>query len=380
MPNFSAKWGLMEQLQAVAAGTWTGLPLYSLYAWGYNTQGQLGLNDTVRRSSPVQVGALVNWAQVSAGFYVSSAIKTDGTLWAWGNNSNGSVGDGTTINRSNPVQVGALTNWYQVSSGGIFTAAVKTDGSLWAWGFNTQGQLGQNNVIPRSSPVQVGALTNWAQVSSGRSTLSVKTDGTLWGWGLNDIGTVGDGTVINRSSPVQVGALTNWARVSSGTLHTAAVKTDGTIWAWGDNRIGQLGDGTANNRRSSPVQVGALTNWSRVSAGRESTFSIKTDGTLWSWGVNNRGQLGQNNVIDRSSPVQIGALTNWSTISAGAYGSSTSVKTDGTLWVWGSNAYGQLGDGTIANRSSPVQIGALTKWTMAVTNYATLAIFQGSSN
>ncbi len=343
----------------------TGNVVYAgaeLYAWGLNSGGQLGDGTRINHSSPVQIGALTDWAQVAAGQNFTASIKTDGTLWTWGDNTpDGQLGDGTRIDRSSPVQIGALTNWAQVSAGASHAASIKTDGTLWTWGLNSTGQLGQNTVFSRSSPVQVGALTDWAQVSAfGVSAASIKTDGTLWAWGTNG-GILGDGTAINRSSPVQIGALTNWSYVAGGRNHIAAVKTDGTLWAWGINTRGQLGQGNVV-ARSSPVQVGALTNWSHVAAGYYHTASIKADSTLWSWGYNTSGQLGDGTIINRSSPVQVGGLTDWAHLSAGGY-NTTSVKTDGTLWAWGANTQGgQLGDDTVVNKSSPIQVGALTNW------------------
>ena len=371
----SGLWSLAEQLDLQKAGFWPqGILPRELYAWGYNGTGQVGDGTVVARSSPVQIGALTNWAQVAAGSGHTASVKTDGTLWTWGRNTNfsgstGQLGDGTTINRSSPVQIGALTNWAQVSAGSYLTASIKTDGTLWTWGFNSSGQLGDGTVINKSSPVQIGALTNWAQVSAGGvHTAAVTTGGQLYAWGGGGNGRLGNGTTDFLSSPVQIGALTNWAQVAAGINHTASIKTDGTLWAWGQNNLGQLGDGTTANK-SSPVQIGALTNWRQVSAGSGHTASVKTDGTLWTWGRNTNfsgstGQLGDGTVINRSSPVQIGTLTNWAQVSAGSY-LTASVKTDSTLWTWGNNATGQLGDGTTANKSSPVQIGALTNWRQA---------------
>jgi alpha-tubulin suppressor-like RCC1 family protein len=146
-------------------------------------------------------------------------------MWAWGNNSDGRLGDGTVVNKSSPVQIGGLTNWYQVSGGGSHTAAIKTDGTMWTWGRNiTFGQLGDGTVVSRSSPVQIGALTNWSQVSAGFThTASVKTDGTLWAWGANSQGQLGIGTIVYKSSPIQVGALTSWLQISAGGFHTVAL-------------------------------------------------------------------------------------------------------------------------------------------------------------
>ena len=147
------------------------------------------------------------------------------------------------------------------------------------------------------------------------------TSGYFYSWGVNADGQLGLGNTTSRSSPVQVGALTNWSRVSAGSLHSLAVKTDGTLWAWGRNFSGQLGLGDTASRLS-PVQVGLLTNWNQISGGDSHSLAVKTDGTLWSWGLNARlsggtGQLGLGDIVHRSSPVQVGALTNWSQAAAG---------------------------------------------------------------
>lgn len=372
MPSYSGIWTLQAQMQAVAAGTWTGLP--QLYSWGLNSSGQLGLGDTVNRSSPVQVAG-DNWSKIT-GTNASIAIKTDGTMWSWGGNFNGSQGQNDTVTRSSPVQIGALNTWKTASSVNPISAAIKTDGTLWMWGTNGDGQLGQNNTINVSSPVQVGALTNWNEVSSGYACFAIKTDGTLWSWGKNTAGQLGVNNTANSSSPVQVGALTTWYQVSgSGDFFCLAIKTDGTLWAWGSNNNGQLGLGDIVNR-SSPVQVGSLTTWANVSAGSNFNFcaAIKTDGTIWSWGDNTFGQLGQSDTVSRSSPVQVGALTNWEIVSATETNGCRAIKTDGTLWSWGANGSGQLGLGNTINRSSPVQIGSLTTWAAVKGGNFTLAI------
>ena len=235
---------------------------------------------------------------------------------------------------------------------------------LWSWGGNGYGELGLGNTTNRSSPVQVGALTTWSNVFGGTNcSFAIKTDGTLWAWGLNTSGQLGLGNTTNRSSPVQVGALTDWsdAKISSRVASTLAVKSNGTLWAWGSPFNGVLGLGDATNR-SSPVQVGTLTNWAEVSVGRENVLAVKTDGTLWSWGLNTQGQLGQGNTTSRSSPVQVGALTTWSKLSINSHmkyrrnNNTAVIKTDGTLWAWGSNLTGAFANGTSGYRSSPVQV------------------------
>jgi alpha-tubulin suppressor-like RCC1 family protein len=359
---------------ANSANTIVVPPEQQLWAWGINGYGRLGLNNTIDRSSPVQVGALTTWSQASTGDGSTVAVANDGTMWSWGRNNFGQLGRNSTTDFSSPVQIGALTNWYEAVISGTettpaetFCAAIKTDGTLWTWGNNTFGRLGLNDTVRRSSPVQVGSLATWLVVSMARPgfCLAIKTDGTLWAWGENYSGQLGLNDTPLRSSPVQVGSDTDWQRISTGGQASFAIKTNGTLWSWGGNGQGRLGQNVGQGdvaNRSSPVQIGALTTWSRVSAANGGfCAAVKTDGTLWAWGYGGSGQLGQNNIITRSSPVQIGALTTWSDVSLNASG-CFAIKTDGTMWSWGFNGYGRLGLNDTANRSSPVQIGALTKW------------------
>jgi alpha-tubulin suppressor-like RCC1 family protein len=348
-------------------------PINILYSWGFNEYGQQGVGDTTNRSSPVQISNTTTWSQISAGNLSGLSIKTDGTMWSWGYNGNGTLGLGDTLHRSSRVQIGAGTTWSKISANGASSLAIKTDGTLWAWGKNDKGQLGQGDTTNRSSPVQIGTLTNWLSISAGYySSRAIKTDGTLWAWGRGDFGTLGLGNTTNISSPVQIGALTNWSSIAIGNYHNVAIKTDGTLWAWGLNSFGGaalLGLGNDTISRSSPTQVGALTNWSTLPENLKGTHcvAIKTDGTMWSWGYNNNGRLGRDGT--GSSPLQIGELTNWLNIAAG-YDFNIAVKTDGTIWSWGHNNHGQLGVTTALlagelRLNYPAQIGASNTWLRA---------------
>ena len=358
--------------------TVTVVPPRRLYSWGQNMFGVLGVNDVNARSSPTQIDSGTTWSLIKTNGYSAFAIKNDGTLWAWGRNELGSLGRNDTIHRSSPVQVGAGTNWSKIDNGSNSALAIKTDGTLWSWGRNDYGTLGTNDRVYRSSPVQIGAGTNWNEVATNFSAvMAIKTDGTLWSWGSTNSGVLGLNTdTIHRSSPVQVGAGTNWSLVDVGIYATIAIKTDGTLWSWGRNNFDQLGQNNAIYR-SSPTQVGSATNWNKISFWGYTSLAIKTDGTLWSWGYNVSGQTGLNSTTTIAVPTQIGVATNWSTIAIG-FQTSLAIKTDGTLWLWGNNDYGQQGQNNRVSKSSPTQVGASTNWSSVTSGQsAAMAITSG---
>jgi len=280
-------------------------------------------------------------------------------LFTWGGGTQGQLGDNTVTSKSTPVTTFAGgTNWKQVSAGGGFhCAAIKTDGTLWTWGYGTQGQLGSNTATNKSTPVTTFAGgTNWKQVSAGyKHCAAIKTDGTLWTWGQGILGQLGDNTVTAKSTPVTTFAGgTNWKQVSVGSNHCAAIKTDGTLWTWGRGNYGQLGDNTTTNKSTPVTTFAGGTNWKQVSGGVFHCAAIKTDGTLWTWGRENYGQLGTNTTTNKSTPVTTFAGgTNWKQVSTGRF-YCAAVKTDGTLWTWGRGNYGQLGTNTTTNKSTPV--------------------------
>ena len=310
-----------------------------------------------------------NWKQVSCGNDHAAAIKTDGTLWIWGRNGNGQLGNNTTTERYTPLTtfVGG-TDWKQVSCGEASTAAVKTDGSLWIWGDNTVGILGTNDATQRLTPVTTFAGGNdWKSVFMGDAgggdphTLAIKTDGSLWTWGANGDGQLGNFTRTARSTPVTTFAGGNdWKSVSGGRGHTGAVKTDGTLWVWGGNNGGRLGihQGDFETRNTPVTTFAGGTNWKQIVCnGGGGMCAVKTDGSLWGWGYNNYGQLGIN-VNDTFSFIRTPVTTfsggnNWKSV-GGGYDWNTAIKTDGTLWVWGRNTGGQLGDNSTTNRFTPV--------------------------
>jgi alpha-tubulin suppressor-like RCC1 family protein len=283
--------------------------------------------------------------------FVPAHAFRQGNLWISGNG----CGDNTSISRSTPVTTFAGgANWKQVSCNFI-DCAIKTDGTLWVWSGII---LGTNNTINRSTPVTTFAGgTNWKQVSSGYyHTSAIKTDGTLWIWGDNSYAIIGTNDTSNKLTPVTTFAGgTNWKQVSCGGYHTAAIKTDGTLWVWGRNNRGQLGK-SGGGTASTPVTTFAGgNNWKQVASGYEHIAAIKTDGTLWTWGYNPGGQLGDNSITSKNTPVTTFAGgNNWKQVACGRR-HTAAIKTDGTLWIWGRNdTTGALGTNNLINRSTPV--------------------------
>ena len=358
-----------SQLDDTWPTTWYTFTPTKAYLWGMGANNGLGLGSTANKSSPTQLGSS-NWSNISFGQYFGLGVASDGTLWSWGNNSYGKLGLNNTTNYSSPKQVGALTTWLTVSAGYIHSTAIKTDGTLWVWGNNYGSILGLGNTTNYSSPKQLGALTTWKNIVANQygSNIAIKTDGTLWAWGGNYRGLLGLGDTTSRSSPVQVGLLTNWKTLAStgeqNANFSAVIKTDGTLWVWGDNQYGQLGLGNLTSY-SSPKQLGLLTTWNNLTINKLGIHAITTDNKLWGWGKNTNGRLGLGNSTNYSSPKQIGILTNWLTVAAN-YNNTAAVKTDGTLWTWGSNSYGQLGLNNASSTYSPVQVGSLTTWKSVV--------------
>jgi alpha-tubulin suppressor-like RCC1 family protein len=327
-----------------------------VWAWGNNATGALGDGTTTNSSTPVQVSGLSDVKAVDVGYRHSLALKNDGSVWAWGQNNSGQLGDGTYTDRTTPAQVSGLPGVQAVAGGLVHSLALKNDGTVLAWGNNQYGQLGDGTTTRSTTPVQVSGLSGVQAIAEGPfSSLALKNDGSVWAWGYNAYGQLGDGTTTDRLTPVQVSGLSGVQAIAGGQYHSLALKNDGTVLAWGRNNYGQLGDGTYTDR-TTPVQVSGLSDVQAIAGGQNHSLALKNDGTLWAWGYNSLGQLGDGTIGgSHTTPAPVSSLEDVKAVAGGGM-YSLALKNDGTLWAWGYNYWGQLGDGTFYNRTTPVQV------------------------
>ena len=383
----------------------------TLWSWGLNGNYQLGTGTRDERMVPGQAGTDTDWESVTAAGELSVAVKRDGSLWGWGNNSGGQLGLGDTTLRTSPTRLAGPGDWWFVSSSANQTVAMKLDGSLWAWGFNNAGEVAdvsdttillprrmpgaapwQGAVAPMFSAVTLavdtsGALHSWGynyygglgigragdlqptpepvlgglrtgETAGDRRSLALGIDGKLWAWGR---GPTGDETSETRIFPVTVPGMSNLLALASGR-HSLAVKADGSLWGWGENFSGQVGNGSSGNYVYEPVRIGQRTDWRRLSAASALSLALAADGTVWAWGNNTSGELGNGTTDPALTPTRVPGLTaGIVTVSAGE-GFALALLADGTLWGWGNNDDGQLGDSTTTGRLSPAPIGSDHDW------------------
>jgi len=336
----------------------------SFYGWGNNYYAQLGfspggpLPDPAKYTitTPLQVSVPSGVVAHAAGGNHNLLLKSDGTVWAWGASFQGQLGVAVpnASFRTTIEQVSGLTGVKAIYAGGATSIAVKTDGTVWGW-----GDITPSSGLTSAQPVQLSNLTNAKSISPGAAhILVVKSDGTVSAWGYNSNGELGNGTNNNSSTPVPVSGLSGVSTVASGGDFSLALKSDGTVWAWGANVYGQLGIGADFSAHNTPVQVQGLSNVVAIAAGGQHALALKSDGTVWGWGTNWNGELGDGTGAQQRTPVQIPAFTNAKQIGAG-YQHSFAFKTDGSLWITGMNDYGQIGDSTTEKQFSPKQMTRL---------------------
>jgi alpha-tubulin suppressor-like RCC1 family protein len=312
------------------------------WAWGLNTSGKLGDNSATNRSSPVAVVGGKNFKTISTGELHTVALDLSSYAWAWGRNTNSSLGDGTTITKSSPVSVVGGYQFKTISVGNLFTIALDASNYAWSWGLNSVGQLGNNDyIVNKNSPVSVAGGKTWLSVSAGSGfTVAIDSSSNAWAWGIGTSGQLGNGDIVNnQSSPVSVLAGgKKWIAVSVGSF-VVALDASSFAWTWG------------SSNRSVPTSVPGGKQFKMVSAGNQFAVALDASNYAWSWGLGTSGQLGDGTIVDKTIPVSVYGAKTWSSISAGD--SVTALDTSGNTWNWGINSQGQFGDNSITNRSTP---------------------------
>ncbi len=335
------------------------MPGGNLLSWGQNSSSQLGADGILQRELPASVEGITNVLQVEGGFVHSIALAIDGRVWTWGGNGQGQLGDGTTTLRKTPQPLSGLTGVTAIAAGAGHNLSLLSNGTVWSWGLNLSGQLGDGTTTTRLTPVQVSGLTNVIAIAAGTDhSVAVKSDGTVWSWGENSSGKLGDGTEVRRLIPVQVVGLTGITSVSAGGAHSLALASDGRVWGWGTNDSGQLGDGTMI-KKLTPVVISTLANVTKVAAGQNHSLALLSDGTVWSWGMNRNGALGTAQSESQNSSIPVKVL--WvSSITSVAAGEETSYarRSDGKIFAWGNDSRGQLGNEGEFTRGFPYEVTA----------------------
>lgn len=359
----SAAWS--PAVISIAASNSTSVALLddgTVWQWGY-------AGDGVRWTVPQKVDIPVV-RQIAAGYGHVLALKGDGTVWAWGYNKYGQLGDGTYNDSLEPVQVEGLRGITAIAAGKDVSLALKNDGTVWAWGSNSYGQVGEGslNYPGTTVPIPVNGLNNIKAISAGSShCLASQADGTVWAWGDNRHGVLGDGTNESRFTPAR-SKIYNVKAFDAGDTHALAVREDGNVWSWGYNYRGQLGMGGTSlsdlGRLSfgpeadsfNPDIVRGISGVKSVAAGGSHSVALADDGTVWTWGSNSDGQLGTGKAggSDVTSPMQVSGLDGVTDIDAGLY-HTLALKSDGSVWAWGSNAEGQAGNRS-ASTASPALV------------------------
>jgi alpha-tubulin suppressor-like RCC1 family protein len=348
---------VLGSLSLVGAQAVDALACNTLYSWGNNQYGALGNGTIVNSSVPGTVSNLIGMATVTSGNGHSLAVRSDGTVWAWGRNNYGQLGDGTNGDKRIPQSVSGLSGVIAIAAGSAHSLAVRSNGTVWAWGRNNFGQLGDGTMTDRSNPVQVTGLTDVVAVAAGFwHSMALRRNGTVYTWGRNYNGELGNGTCCDTIPyPRLVAGLTDVNAIACGEFHSIVLRSDRTVWAWGRNDSGQVGNGT-NGPTCFPDRVTGLAGAIAIAGGGYHSLALLVDGTVRVWGLNNYGQLGNGTCCGLTPrPVPVTGLNGVTAIAGGEY-HCLALRSNGTAWTWGSNEYGVLGNGTPGNSYVPSQV------------------------
>lgn len=319
----------------------------NLWVWGANDFGMVGDGSTEDRHEPVKI--MENIVSVDLGVNHSAAIDSFGNLWTWGKNNYGQLGDGTIEDRHSPVKI--MENVKYVSLGVGYTAAIDTESNLWMWGYNYDGQLGDGTTEDKHSPAKVMENVKYVSLGGGHSA-AIDTSWNLWMWGADYYGQCG-----HRKGGMMIGdglgkslLMENIMMVSLGGNHSAAIDRNGNLWTWGQNNRCQVGDGTTMDCHI-PQKI--MENIVGISLGWEHSTAVDTSGNLWAWGNNDFDLFEERKEQDLSVPTEI--IGNVKKVSAGGYHNAV-IGTSGNMWTWGQNEHGQLGNGKTGFADPPLMI------------------------
>ncbi|MDZ4263272.1 MAG: hypothetical protein U1B30_13190 [Pseudomonadota bacterium] len=364
----------------------------TLWCWGDNSYGQIGNGTTINQPTPFQVttASITTWSAVTTGHQHSCAIAlSDKSLWCWGNNETGQLGINSTAHQPRPVKISHTTGWFKAAAGESHTCAIDAAGISHCWGFNNYGQVGNGFSTDIKLARLFDSSINWRNIASGYNhSCGLKgsvAPYTLWCGGVNGYGQVGTGSTSSQATLVQLRAnksgtlIADWESLSTGANHSCAIAITGAshpLFCWGDNSRGQLGDNaTLSNvpqhwwpNSSSQVVVGVVDDWGMVATGANNSCGIKAGNELWCWGDNSGGQIGNGSIGLPTDPPFLPTRISgsWLTVAVGGAesggGHVCAIKSDGTLWCWGKNDKSQLGNGSSSNLTTPTKIGSATSW------------------